>query len=295
MSRTVYHPLLRPDDEDALRDAIRQVRRAADVPLAFGGRVSDGLLQLSEFTGVHTRWIRGLRVAPGRGLGGYVVARRRAHVVRDYPRATTITHDYDGATAGEGIRSVAAVPVLVAGSVRGVLFAGFRVVQPIGDHVVGALRESAHRLAVELTVRDEVDRRLELLQAALPHPERLPAHQLDEIRAVHADLRAIAHRLSDPALRNRLRQAGERLIAIQDEADVADCAVLSTGPRPALSARELDVLSYVALGCANPEIARRLSLLPETVKAYLRSATRKLGVHGRQQVVAAARRHGLLP
>ena len=45
--------------------------------------------------------------------------------------------------------------------------------------------------------------------------------------------------------------------------------------------RELDVLAQVTLGCGNAEIARRLSLRPETVKAYLRSATGKLEVHNR--------------
>ncbi|OEV28118.1 LuxR family transcriptional regulator, partial [Streptomyces nanshensis] len=65
--------------------------------------------------------------------------------------------------------------------------------------------------------------------------------------------------------------------------------------RPRLSPRELDVLSYVALGCTNAEAAQYLGLEAETVKAYLRSATRKLGVHSRHHAVAAARRHGLLP
>lgn len=55
------------------------------------------------------------------------------------------------------------------------------------------------------------------------------------------------------------------------------------------------MLSCIALGCTNAATARRLCLEAETVKAYLRSATRKLGAHGRHQAVAAARRHGLLP
>jgi DNA-binding CsgD family transcriptional regulator len=65
--------------------------------------------------------------------------------------------------------------------------------------------------------------------------------------------------------------------------------------RPALTPREVDVLSYVAIGCTNAEAAGRLGLLPETVKSYLRSAMRKLDAHTRLEAVASARRAGLLP
>ncbi|WP_432196152.1 response regulator transcription factor [Streptomyces sp. bgisy027] len=47
--------------------------------------------------------------------------------------------------------------------------------------------------------------------------------------------------------------------------------------------------------CNNAEVGRRLSLLPETVKSYLRSAMRKLGAGTRFEAVVAARRQGLLP
>ncbi len=55
------------------------------------------------------------------------------------------------------------------------------------------------------------------------------------------------------------------------------------------------MLAEVARGLTNAEIAERLALRPETVKAYLRSAMRKLDVHSRHHAVAAARRAGLLP
>ncbi len=62
-----------------------------------------------------------------------------------------------------------------------------------------------------------------------------------------------------------------------------------------LSPRELDVVAQVSLGCSNAEAAVRLSLRPETVKAYLRSAMRKLDAHTRFEAVVHARRLGLLP
>jgi DNA-binding CsgD family transcriptional regulator len=79
-----------------------------------------------------------------------------------------------------------------------------------------------------------------------------------------------------------------RLMGGPEETVAADSA-------PALSPRELDVLSYVALGCTNGEAAQRLSLRPETVKSYLRSAMTKLGAHTRHEAVVRARRCGLLP
>ena len=66
-------------------------------------------------------------------------------------------------------------------------------------------------------------------------------------------------------------------------------------PCTPLSPRELDVLAQVALGCTNSEAAQRLSLKPETVKSYLRSAAAKLGAHTRHESVSKARRAGLIP
>ncbi|UQU68472.1 LuxR C-terminal-related transcriptional regulator [Couchioplanes caeruleus] len=51
----------------------------------------------------------------------------------------------------------------------------------------------------------------------------------------------------------------------------------------------------VAVGYSNAETARRLGVLPETVKSYLRNAMRKLGTHGRMETVVTARRLGFLP
>ncbi|HKT02656.1 MAG TPA: LuxR C-terminal-related transcriptional regulator, partial [Rugosimonospora sp.] len=64
--------------------------------------------------------------------------------------------------------------------------------------------------------------------------------------------------------------------------------------RHPLSRREVDVLVQVAAGYTNREVADRLTLEPTTVKAYLRSAMRKLGTANRVATVGAARRLGLI-
>ncbi|MGV7813204.1 response regulator transcription factor, partial [Mycobacterium kansasii] len=66
-------------------------------------------------------------------------------------------------------------------------------------------------------------------------------------------------------------------------------------PERPLTARELDALAHVALGCTNAEVAQRLSISAETVKAYLRSAGQKLGTRTRFEAVTRARSLGLLP
>jgi DNA-binding NarL/FixJ family response regulator len=56
--------------------------------------------------------------------------------------------------------------------------------------------------------------------------------------------------------------------------------------RPALSARERQVVGLVAAGFSNPEIAGRLYLAESTVKGHLAAAFTKLGVHSRDEAAA---------
>ena len=62
-----------------------------------------------------------------------------------------------------------------------------------------------------------------------------------------------------------------------------------------MSERELEVLELFAEGLTNREIASRLYLALNTVKAHSRNIYGKLGVHSRSRAVAKARALGLLP
>lgn len=276
-------PSLRPRDADALRAELRTVAATAALPVAFGGEVHDDTLVLSEFIGTRTAGLRGLAVRPRSGLGGATLIAGRPLSVADYRRAVTITHDYDGPVLGEGIHSVLAVPVVVEGRARAVLYGAHRSAAPIAGRTAELMVAAAHRLALELRVRDEVDRRLRLREAELANAGHgVPG--AEQIRDVHAELRALATRSSHGA---RLRELADRLARALDD-----------GPAPAdspLTRRELDVLAQVALGCSNAEAAQRLSLGTETVKSYLRSAAAKLGTRGRHESVSKARLLRLLP
>lgn len=91
---------------------------------------------------------------------------------------------------------------------------------------------------------------------------------LDAIRSVHAGRRAvsadIAHELATHAL-------GE-----------------------ALNDREIEILRLIAEGHANKQIAWRLNLSNDTIKAQLKAIFAKLGVHDRTHAVTLAARRGYI-
>src|SRR5438067_434969 len=179
--------LLRPRDADALRAELRRVAEQSGMPLTFGGEVHDDTLLLTEFFGARTAGMRGLAVMPSAGLGGATVVSRRPLSVPDYQMAASITHHYDGPVLQEGIRSILAVPVVVAGRTRAVLYGAYRAAAPIGDRTADLMIASARRLSRELSIRDEVDQRLRLRDAQLAG-----GAATEEIREVHAQLRRLA-------------------------------------------------------------------------------------------------------
>lgn len=60
-----------------------------------------------------------------------------------------------------------------------------------------------------------------------------------------------------------------------------------------LTLREADVISLVARGQSNEGIAEALLLSPNTVKSYIRTAYRKMGVQTRSHAVLWALEHGM--
>jgi len=229
---------------------------------------------------VRTGGLRGLAVRSNSGLGGASMVAGRPLAVADYRNASSITHDYDGPVLSEGIQSVLAVPVLVDGRARAMLYGAYRSAAPFGGRAADLLVESARRLSDELRIRDEVDRRLRLRDTQLANSGDVSA---EKIREVHAELRLLAVS-APPAMQDRLRALAETLSGAAEDS-----------PGVALAPRELDVLAQVALGCTNAEAAQRLSLKPETVKSYLHSAATKLGTRTRYESVSRARLLRLIP
>ena len=82
-----------------------------------------------------------------------------------------------------------------------------------------------------------------------------------------------------------------------EESEVVHAAERQTrlGGSEGLSPRETDVLRLVTLGLSNHEIADQLALSVNSIKTYIRSAYRKIGVSARHEVVAWCVRHGFPP
>nr|WP_202478150.1 helix-turn-helix transcriptional regulator [Streptomyces sp. SID5470] len=259
------------------------MRRTTGLPVAFGGLVEAGRprIRISELSGTATTSLLALAVTSGNGLGGKTVALARPCAVADYSLSRQISHEYDAAVAAEGLRSVLAVPVVVRRRVRGVLYGALRDAQPLGDRTLSAAVDAARDVEQALVVGDEVR---DVLVAARAEPGQGDAAAWEQVREAHTALRALASRIGDPALRAELLDA---------------CALLTGDAVPAkevaLAPRELDVLACVAAGATNAVAADRMGVGAETVKAYLRSAMRKLGARTRGEAVVAARRAGLLP
>jgi DNA-binding NarL/FixJ family response regulator len=166
------------------------------------------------------------------------------------------------------------------GETRAVLYAADRSSTGVGNTARAAAAEAAAALAREFEVRDEVERRLQVVR---DHPAPTDADLVERVRLAHAELRALARTVPDAALR-------ERLAAV-------DALLGGTAPAPAvrLSPRELDVLSLVALGCSYREVGERLFLGAQSVKTYMRNVLAKLDAHSRYEAVVVARRLQLIP
>ena len=94
----------------------------------------------------------------------------------------------------------------------------------------------------------------------------------------------------------RARQAFAKLGAVRDASRSG-----ATGPAPAdhgrlgeLTPREREVLTLVAQGCSDAEIAERLVLSPHTVHRHVANVRTKLRLPSRAAAVAYATREGLL-
>lgn len=87
----------------------------------------------------------------------------------------------------------------------------------------------------------------------------------------------------------RAAAAGKRVIPPPVATKLAEFT-----PRDDLSAREREVLLYVARGLGNKEIARAIGRSAETVKAHLESIFQKLGARGRTHAVTLALQRGII-
>ena len=280
----------RAEDRRLVAEATRELARRTRFPVAFGGLVENGVAKMTAFYGNHTDALTGLTVRAERGLGGRAMVELRPRMTGDYRTARQITHDYDVYILGEGIGTLIAAPVVVAGKARGVLYGGAWGRWEVGGVAAAPAVQVADDLARELARRDEARRRL--APAAPASGDALTAVQREELRESYAELRAIAKSIDDAAIRARLAEVERRIAAISG---IAETPRTEPIPQVRLSPREIDVLARAGLGETNAQIGLLLGLREATVKAYLSSAMAKLDASTRHAAVAHARKWGLLP
>ncbi|WP_344276918.1 GAF domain-containing protein, partial [Actinomadura napierensis] len=198
------------DDAGAVRSAVLTLHRTTGLPMVFGGALSGReRLRITELVGNTTDSLNGLVVRHGNGLGGKAMATGRPMWVSNYPCAASISHDYDKPVGREGLLSIVAVPVVVRRRVRGVLYGALREPLSLADRIVGAAVQAARDLEQDLAVRDRADEAL----ARTPTVPPDAAARWEEVRAVHAELRALAEQVHDAPTRDRLRALTLRLAA----------------------------------------------------------------------------------
>ena len=284
----IAHPRTESDEQLVAR-AVGELARRTRFPVAFGGLEHDGAVHVTAVVGNRTRSLEGLVVEPARGLGGRALVEKRPRLAVDYRSSRSITHDYDRAVLGEGISTLFAVPVMVRGHARGILYCGSWSQSPIGDLVTRPAFTVAGELGTELHVREEVERRLAVMPPPATGSALAPAAR-EQLRETYAELRSIAATVDDSNVRARLTMIENRLAALSRDGSEG-----SGETDVHLSPREIDVLACAALGDTNAAIATTLALKEVTVKSYLQAAMAKLDASTRHAAVAKARRAGILP
>lgn len=278
------------EEAAATRAAVLALRRDSGLPVAGAAWVvGPRLLRISETSGAKSPNRRGYPVAAGTGLIGKVLMTSRLAAVSDYLTAQGVTHEHDSFIAVEGVRAMAAAPVIVGSTVRAVLFVGSRDAVRLGDRVLSAVTEAARDLEQFLATHEQVHRLLTEARAALDGSSPHDQAALGQVHEAHTELRDLTTTVDD----SRLRERFDEVCSLLESGCCAEPEPLGQAPR--LSAREVDVLAAVAAGCTNLDISDRLDIGLETVKGYLRSVMRKLGTTTRLEAVTAARRAGLLP
>jgi DNA-binding NarL/FixJ family response regulator len=183
--------------------------------------------------------------------------------------------------------------------------------------VVGTAADGEEVLALAAKLRPDVILmdlrmpRMDGVEATRTLRARDPAVKV-VVLTTYADDRSVIDALRAGALGYLTKDAGaaeiqQALHRVADGQAALDPAVqrhlveaIATGPsvEPAadgLTPREAEVLTLIAAGLSNAEIAERLVVSEATVKSHVNHILPKIGARDRAQAVGYAYRHGLVP
>ena len=170
---------------------------------------------------------------------------------------------------------------------------------PDGDEASDEANDEAARMPALVLLVDHVDAELARRALAARVHALLPldAGEAAVIAAVHAAAaglvtlpRELVPLLTD-ATAVEMASGGASLRGVSPRADVTNG---NGGTASPLTAREREVLTLLAQGLANKQIAPRLGITEHTVKAHVAAIYDKLGAGNRAEAAIAAARLGLL-
>jgi DNA-binding NarL/FixJ family response regulator len=166
---------------------------------------------------------------------------------------------------------------------------------------------------IQMPVLDGIEATRQLAGPGSPEPARVlivTTFNLDEYvyQALHAGASGFLLKDAPPAelvAAVRTVAAGEALLApavtrqligrFAGRIRPADPAAPEPGrPLGGLTPREHEVLTLIAAGMSNAEIAAAMTVSPETVKTYVSRILAKLGLRDRVQAVVFAYQHGVV-
>ena len=159
--------------------------------------------------------------------------------------------------------------------------------------VLGAM--AAHATGSVLIIDGEPAAALQHLRSAA-HSWRTLQMPYEAARTSVAIGRACAELSDHTGAALEFGNAREAFLILGAEPDVDRLNALTGRPRSTddLSERERDVLTHVAAGQTNKEIAEALRISPHTVRRHVEHIFAKLGVTSRAAATAHAYEHGLL-
>lgn len=267
-----------------LQRTVGAVRKLTGVTLAFAGPVDLAGVRLSQFSGPVVGPLSGALLQSGCGLGGKAALAQRPIAVGDYVESRGITHQYDVIIKAEGLRSMAAVPVIVGRQSVAVVYGALRSSDTVGGRALEVLVREVRALEQQLSVERALDD-----SRAVAHNELFRENQLlkSSLRELEADMRRLAAVTQDPSTK---RELAERLTKLQRKQELGANTVRAVG----LTARELDVLTLAATGVTNAAIASSLNLTTSTVKTYMKVILSKLNASSRIDAVNRARSAGAI-
>lgn len=168
-----HHALLRPDDLNLIKATLRLVHGRLSNAVTFGGIYHGQELAISEVFGARTRALNNLMIPIGQSIGGRAAVEGRPIGAGNYYQSSMFTREFDGYVRREGLMAIHAIPVMVNRKPRGMLYTAKRDGSVIGERFLYQTVTLAQQISQEMKVRDEVDRRMQVLEIAqqAPQPE----------------------------------------------------------------------------------------------------------------------------